>query len=849
VQRQMNRTTALSVLFVGMILVLGSSSWAEIVRVAPPTQTGSTLAAPNGLAFDDKHGVYLHVWGITPGTGVKQVYGRFVRSDGTAVGQPFPISAAQGLYGMDPRVAYSSGAADDVFLVVFSSDRNAPDKAKNLFGQLVRYTDSGPQLVGENFPISPSSSNPGVSQAAGGICFNPNTRQFLVTWDSGPANGYDVFIRLFSTAGAPVGDEINVTAVPFWQGAPNVALDPTANRYLIVWQGEHPSSSVILGSWAKVVDGTSAQPLTGIIEVSRGGFQAQENTFFLPERHAFLVCWTDIQGAHPPLVTSVAGRLVDSNGGLQSDVYPVIDTPYFEGSPEGMYNPVTKTALVAAIHDSLLIWASELNELGQPVSTFQASSVTPPKSVGSFWPRVAVGSNGQFGIGFNVDYTATWVERLQGTPVAPPPPPPSTTYTLTVITAGQSQVFQNIAAGTVRTIQPDAAAIPQGSVFAGWAGPADCADSSVTMTADITCTAVLHTVLPAQSGTVWARALDFTGDHAGDLFLYDNATGSWSLAHSDGQAGFTLMKGLWTTPNLQIKGASLNSDGLTDFVIYCSTTGRWWQAINNGTGGFSYTTATWGPDWTISVGRFNDDAFDDVFVYKPSTGEWAITLADGAGGFSIATPVVFNPPTWNVTVVDLNGDGTSDLFLYNPTTGEWWKGLNTGTGTFAWSDHGTWSPGWTVKAGDFDGDGRGDIFVYNSTWGYWYVCLSTTPTAFAYHGEQWSAGWQVHVSNLNADAFDDLFVYNPANGYWYECFSNGTGGFTYFGERFNPPNWDLSVSEFNGDGLSDLFIYNKSTGEWRAGLNVKGVNPGQVGGFIWSSPATWSAGLTVMSGR
>ena len=69
----------------------------------------------NDLAFNDKAGVYLHVWGHPA------VWGAFVSANGAPLGAPFLISAQSGSDAW-PRVAYSSGSADDVFWVVFTSE-------------------------------------------------------------------------------------------------------------------------------------------------------------------------------------------------------------------------------------------------------------------------------------------------------------------------------------------------------------------------------------------------------------------------------------------------------------------------------------------------------------------------------------------------------------------------------------------------------------------------------------------------------------------------------------------------------------------------------------------------------
>ena len=93
--------------------------------VTAPALTGTN---PNSgisdVAYNDKQRVYLQVWGHPI------VYGRFVTADGAAIGaQPFVI-AQQSASDAMPRVEYSTGGSDDVFVVRFTSEL---DRGQYLF--------------------------------------------------------------------------------------------------------------------------------------------------------------------------------------------------------------------------------------------------------------------------------------------------------------------------------------------------------------------------------------------------------------------------------------------------------------------------------------------------------------------------------------------------------------------------------------------------------------------------------------------------------------------------------------------------------------------------------------------
>ncbi len=379
---------------------------------------GSPIVNLGDIAFDDKHNVYLHVWGIGP-----HVHGQFVDPNGALVGGSFQISFVDLQFGVSPRVAYSAYTSDDVFFVAFSSDANglAPD-AKNVFGQLVRFDGGGPDLVGGNFPISEQSSNRQIFQTAGGVTYNPGRREFFVTWEDSRGS-FEAFGRRFDVNGTPVSNDINISASPQIDGTPDVAFDWQTNRYLVTYRFEVAN---IPGTAAKILSDTGTI-LTSMINVSFGGVQSEPSALYLPEAGEFLVTWTDLQLAPGGGFVGggdVSGRRIDPNGAFASAIYPVVAHPtLFDGAPDGRYNPTTRTTLVAAANDSKFIWGSELDAFGQPLSLFQVSNIQGISS-GTWTPRVAAGANGQFAVAFIRDFASVWVERLQGlVPLTPGPEP------------------------------------------------------------------------------------------------------------------------------------------------------------------------------------------------------------------------------------------------------------------------------------------------------------------------------------------------------------------------------------------------------------------------------------------
>jgi hypothetical protein len=192
------------------------------------------FAAPN----------YLVVW--TENTAGQQVHGRFVAPAGT-MGSIFTVNASPGMSDHPKKVA-TDGA--DFFVVWGDSDVTLEDQ--DLFGQLVAASGA---LLGSVLPIV----------VAPGIQFLPYIAfdgvNYLVTWtdlrndananfvcDPGEGSCVDVLGQLVSAAGALVGANFPVTEDPGAEGQSPTVFG--AGRYLVVFtSGLDTANSDVLGTF------------------------------------------------------------------------------------------------------------------------------------------------------------------------------------------------------------------------------------------------------------------------------------------------------------------------------------------------------------------------------------------------------------------------------------------------------------------------------------------------------------------------------------------------------------------------------------------------------------------------
>ncbi|MCU6710389.1 FG-GAP-like repeat-containing protein [Paenibacillus sp. J5C_2022] len=289
----------------------------------------------------------------------------------------------------------------------------------------------------------------------------------------------------------------------------------------------------------------------------------------------------------------------------------------------------------------------------------------------------------------------------------------------------------------------------------------------------------------------WAQSLgagssnqlvgDVSGDGKSDAVTFDNSSGGWYAALSDGD-GFgspsAWIAGHGTGSHAQFL-ADVNGDGKDDAIVYFQQDGSWWAALSNGSGFNAYSR------WTVGHGAgssqqlmadVNGDGKDDAVVYFEQTGEWWVSLSNGSSFSGMSRWITgHGSGSHSRLLADVNGDGKDDAIVYFGDTGEWWAALSNGSGFSAYTQ---WSSGFgagaeAVFAGDVNGDGKADAVVYqedSSPAGNWYKAESTggsfTPsgTVWKYrHGAGSSRQW---LADIYGSGMEAPVAFAGATGLW-----------------------------------------------------------------------------------
>jgi hypothetical protein len=725
----------------------------------PAVLTGSNPnGASNDVAYNDKSRVYLQVWGHPV------VYGAFVNEAGTPVGGAFVISNQSAVGGGSdalPRVIYSQGSADDVFVVSFTSEFN---RGQYLYLRTVRYTPNGPSLG----PIQLVSGAGAEINRKSGLAFNPFKRQVFLVWET-PSLGWEVFGQLWQLSGAPESPSaapatsvLNISESPNAQGEPNVAFDWKHDKYLVAYRGESPASDLIKGSWARVVtfDGANAVGKSGVITLSAGnGEPAEQNVVYMPEADGFFAFWTDITR-----VRDLSGRVLTHDGVPTTGILPVLATSSNEGAADAEYSPYTRTILLGAMRDwsEGFVQGVELTAGGAAFNWFQASTaqVDPAKGLESLYPRVTVGHGGRFGLSYVNNYMNVWFELLQGQtqlggefPTPPPPPPPACSVSVspTAITAaGPGGTAGVTVSGTCNwtatsgspwiTVTGGASGTGAGTVTLSFAANSTGAQRAGAVTIAGQSIAVIQPAFTLRAGVH-----DISGDGMSDVMWHNRATGHiavWNLSGPNVTATYYINGGPVDTNWKVVGTGDLNGDGYAD-LVWRHTNGRvagWLlqgpnviaaQGLVNVTGPAPVAAVEPDAAWEIrAVGDLSGDGKADLVWQHATTGALAAWFMDGFNLVRAAALSVGAMPDLNWKIAgagDINSDGKADLIWQhdgNGALGAWLmfgeqvvmqRRLTAYVADLSWKVRGV---------GDVNGDGMADILWQNTGTGglgVWYL--------------------------------------------------------------------------------------------------------------------------------
>jgi len=314
-------------------------------------EKADVLGGPPAVAYNSKANQYLVVWADNRNSATRDwdIYGRRLNAKGETVGGDFRISGRNATSGeISPAVAYNPKA--NQYLVVWQDGRSEATRGDDIYGRLVG-ADGKP--VGSDFRVSGRKAVRDETSPA--VAYNSAANQYLVVWSdsrSWTPRGTDIYGRRVGADGKPVGGDFRVCArgATAHEGSPDLAYNPAANQYLVVWMDERNFDTRNRDIYGRRVS-AKGEPVGGDFRIS--GNKATGNEWnaavsYNSTANRYLVVWADERN-RTARGDDIYGRVVASNGSMVGGDFRVSGSEAIghEWNPAVAHNPKTNRYLVA----------------------------------------------------------------------------------------------------------------------------------------------------------------------------------------------------------------------------------------------------------------------------------------------------------------------------------------------------------------------------------------------------------------------------------------------------------------------------------------------------------------------
>jgi len=162
------------------------------------------------------------------------IYARRLDSNGSPIGEWIPISTSIE-WDVNPAVAYNSYRNE--YLIVWERRIGEPE-----FGQFDIYAQriaANGSTVGSLIALETGTAN----QRFPALAYNSTNDEYLIVWQDLSSGNWDIMGRRLSGSGSLIGSKLTIEAPGHHQTHPDIAYNPAANEYLVVWEDQIGGSS------------------------------------------------------------------------------------------------------------------------------------------------------------------------------------------------------------------------------------------------------------------------------------------------------------------------------------------------------------------------------------------------------------------------------------------------------------------------------------------------------------------------------------------------------------------------------------------------------------------------------
>lgn len=252
----------------------------------------------------------------------QQIRGCYYTEEGERSGSRFDITEEENppYRYENPSVAYGSGT----FFVAFEHYNTPSDLlSRDIEGAVVSGTNPN------RFDICTSSGN----QADPCVAYDESNGRFFVVWEDGRegTSNYNIYGKLFSSSGSPIGGEKVISNRPNSQCEPWIAFDNVNNHYMVVWEEGVDPENGPFEIWGQLFD-TNGNPLGSAGRLSPSGTSGTDYNFpcvaFCELKEKFLVTWQEDDISGGDWYGHIWGKILDENGNTEVNTFKIANGAY-----------------------------------------------------------------------------------------------------------------------------------------------------------------------------------------------------------------------------------------------------------------------------------------------------------------------------------------------------------------------------------------------------------------------------------------------------------------------------------------------------------------------------------------
>ncbi len=278
----------------------------EIARAS----RGQGLSA---VAFDPERGRYLVVWTDWRDAAIDEsdIYGRFVRADGTLDGPAFPISSER-VSQKFPNVAFDP--ANRRFLVAWGDFREGRyDKI------YARFVHADGRMDGEAFRVTAE----GGYQEHPSVAYDSKRQRFFVVWRDQDATGRGIYGTFIAAASEPDRGRIEIAIEDDGCLPPSlyaVAYSPVDDVIMVAWTSGWNYAKLGLDVYGSLLDGATGKVRAKPFPIAKEtDYQESAAVTYDANHNRFLVVWYDLRRDSTALNMDIYGRFVTTRGKMEDE--------------------------------------------------------------------------------------------------------------------------------------------------------------------------------------------------------------------------------------------------------------------------------------------------------------------------------------------------------------------------------------------------------------------------------------------------------------------------------------------------------------------------------------------------